>query len=146
MAIFFLELLNRSITAGWLILAVIVMRLLLRRAPKWSVCLLWGLVAFRLVCPFSVESVFSMIPSRETLRQESVISEPVGAEPAVSAFLGAKPTDSESSGAEPAASASSGAEPAGSEPTGAAVPVIDSGIELVDHLVNPLLEQSFRQE
>ncbi|MCM1190711.1 MAG: hypothetical protein NC541_15660 [bacterium] len=136
MANFFLELLNRSITAGWLILAVIVLRLLLRRAPRWSVCLLWGLVAFRLVCPFSVESIFSVIPSRETLRQESVISDPAGGESA----------DSELAVSKPAVSASSGAEPAGSEPTGAVIPVIDSGMELVDHLVNPLLEQSFRQE
>lgn len=58
----FLGFLNRSITAGWLILAVIALRMLLRRAPKWIHCLLWSLVAFRLVCPFSLESVFSLVP------------------------------------------------------------------------------------
>ena len=74
----FLGFLNRSITAGWLILAVIALRMLLRRAPKWIHCLLWALVAFRLVCPFSLESVFSLIPSRETVRHDmSVTSEPV---------------------------------------------------------------------
>ena len=74
----FLGFLNRSITAGWLILAVIALRMLLRRAPKWIHCLLWSLVAFRLVCPFSLESVFSLVPSRETVRHDmAVTSEPV---------------------------------------------------------------------
>lgn len=65
-----LELINRSIAAGWVILAVIILRMLLRRAPRWTVCLLWALVAVRLVCPFSLESMFSLIPSRETVRQD----------------------------------------------------------------------------
>lgn len=68
----FLELLNRSITAGWLILAILVLRLALRKAPRWISCLLWGLAAFRLICPFSLESVFSMVPSRETVRADIV--------------------------------------------------------------------------
>lgn len=63
----FLKILNMSITAGWLILAVILVRLLLKKAPKWILCLLWGLVAIRLVCPFSFESVLSLIPSSETI-------------------------------------------------------------------------------
>ena len=63
----FVEILNRSIAAGWVILAVAALRLLLRRAPKWTSCLLWALVAVRLVCPFSMESAFSLIPSRETV-------------------------------------------------------------------------------
>lgn len=70
----FLELLNRSIAAGWLILAVLLLRLLLKKAPKWISCLLWGLAAVRLVCPFSLESIFSMIPRRETVRPEIVFS------------------------------------------------------------------------
>lgn len=63
----FVEIVNRSITAGWVILAVAALRLMVRRAPKWTVCLLWALVAVRLVCPFSLESAFSLIPSRETV-------------------------------------------------------------------------------
>lgn len=63
----FLHLLNMSITAGWLVLAVLVLRLVLRRAPKWIHCLLWVLVAIRLVCPVSFESVLSLIPSAETV-------------------------------------------------------------------------------
>ena len=94
----FLKLFNMSITAGWLILAVMVLRILLKRAPKWIVCLLWGLVAVRLACPVSLESVFSLIPSGETVRQEVLFSER---------------------------------------------PVIDSGIRLVDNVVNPMLRESF---
>lgn len=63
----FLQLLNRSICAGWLILAVIVLRQILRRAPKWIRCVLWAFVAVRLVCPFSLQSMFSLIPSARTL-------------------------------------------------------------------------------
>ncbi len=63
----FLKTVNMSITASWLILAVVLVRLLLKKAPKWIPCLLWGLVAVRLICPFSLESVFSLIPSIETI-------------------------------------------------------------------------------
>lgn len=94
----FIKLLNMGIAAGWLILAVIVLRLVLRRAPRWMICLLWGLVAVRLICPVSLQSIFSLIPSRETVRQEIVFSES---------------------------------------------PAIQSGIRLVDHVVNPVLQESF---
>ncbi len=67
MSAVFLKILNMSITASWLILAVVPARLLLKKAPKWVACLLWGLVAVRLICPFSFESVFSLIPSGETI-------------------------------------------------------------------------------
>ena len=63
----FLEVLNRSIAAGWMIAAVILVRLLLKNAPRRSFCLLWGLVGVRLVCPISLESVFSLIPSARTV-------------------------------------------------------------------------------
>ena len=62
----FLEIVNISITAGWIVLAVFVLRLLFRKAPKWLNCVLWGIVALRLIFPFSIESVFSLIPSAET--------------------------------------------------------------------------------
>lgn len=75
MASIFLTLLNRSIAAGWLILVVMLVRVLLNKAPKWIRCALWGLVGLRLVCPFSFESVFSLIPSAETLPTE-IISGP----------------------------------------------------------------------
>ena len=63
----FIKILNMSITASWIVLAFIVARLLLKKAPKWINVLMWGLVGIRLVCPFSLESVFSLIPSAETV-------------------------------------------------------------------------------
>lgn len=63
----FLSIVNRSIAASWLILAVLVLRLLLKRAPRWISVLLWGLVGVRLVCPVTLESPFSLIPSGETI-------------------------------------------------------------------------------
>ncbi len=63
----FLKVVNMSITAGWLVLAVILLRLLLKKAPRWMVGILWGLVGFRLILPFSLESQLSLIPSSETL-------------------------------------------------------------------------------
>lgn len=68
----FLRILNMSITAGWIVLAVLLVRFLLRKAPKWISCLLWALVALRLVLPVSLESVFSMIPSPEVFPQDIV--------------------------------------------------------------------------
>lgn len=64
---FFLELVNISITAGYLILAVILLRLIFRKIPKKFVCLLWGIAGLRLVFPFSVESALSLIPSAKTI-------------------------------------------------------------------------------
>lgn len=69
----FLHLLNMSITAGWLVLAVVFLRLVFRRAPKWIHCLLWALVAVRLLCPVSVESVLSLIPSAETVSADNFL-------------------------------------------------------------------------
>lgn len=63
----FLKLLNLSITANWLIVAVIIFRLIARKTPRWIICLLWGIVAIRLICPFSIESSFSAIPSNEII-------------------------------------------------------------------------------
>ena len=94
----FLKLFNLSVSASFLVLAVLVLRLLLKKAPKWSICLLWGLVGLRLVFPFSIESVFSLIPSAETVSPDIVYE---------------------------------------------AEPTIDSGIEMVDHIVNPILIQTF---
>lgn len=68
----FLKLVNMSITASWLVLAIIAVRLIFKKAPKWILCLLWGLVAFRLICPFSIESAMSLIPSAEPLPQEII--------------------------------------------------------------------------
>ena len=93
----FLKLVNLSLTAGWLVLAVVVLRLIFRKAPRWIFCALWGLVALRLICPVSVESVLSLIPSAEPLPQDIIYT---------------------------------------------ATPHIDSGIEMVDRVVNPILMDS----
>ena len=63
----FLQFLNISITASWLVLAIIIAKFLLKKAPKWINCVLWSLVAIRLLVPFDIESPFSLIPSRETM-------------------------------------------------------------------------------
>ena len=72
MAAVFLKLLNLSISASWLVLAVLVLRLVSKRSPKWMNVLLWGMVALRLMLPFSIESALSLIPSAETLSPEVV--------------------------------------------------------------------------
>lgn len=93
----FIRLLNMGITAGWVILGILLLRLLLKRAPKAFRCALWVLVAIRLVCPFSLESVVSLIPSAETVPREILM-------------------DRE--------------------------PAIESGIEAVDNVMNPIIADS----
>ena len=97
MEVLFLKLVNLSLTAGWLVLAVVALRLIFRKAPRWIFCALWGLVALRLICPVSVESVLSLIPSSEPLPQDIIYT---------------------------------------------AEPYIDSGIDVVDRVVNPVLMDS----
>ncbi|MBP5192289.1 MAG: M56 family metallopeptidase [Eubacterium sp.] len=67
MGLLFLKVFNMSIAAIWLILAVLVLRLLLKNAPRWITCMLWAAVAFRLICPFTFKSAFSIIPDAETV-------------------------------------------------------------------------------
>lgn len=94
----FLEIFNRSISASYLVLLVVALRILLKKAPKWINVLLWGLVAVRLLCPFTLESALSLIPSAETVSPEIMLS-----------------------------------------PS----PAIDSGIEAVNRVVNPIITESF---
>ena len=68
---FFIQLLNASIAASWLIGAVLLVRLIIKgRSPRWIACLLWGLVALRLVVPFSVESPLSLVPETPEITLE----------------------------------------------------------------------------
>ena len=94
----FLKLMNMSISASWLVLAVLILRFALKKAPKWVNVILWGIVAVRLICPFSIESALSLIPSTETV--------PMNIEMA-------------------------------------ARPAIDSGIDVVNSAVNPIISASF---
>ncbi len=73
MSSIFLKIVNMSISAGWIVLAVIVLRLLLKKAPKWINGVLWAIVGLRLVMPFSLESVLSLIPSAETISPEIML-------------------------------------------------------------------------
>lgn len=73
MSAFFLKIVNMSISASWLVLAVLLLRLVLKKAPKWVSVLLWGLVAIRLLCPVSIESMLSLIPSAETIRPDIML-------------------------------------------------------------------------
>ncbi len=93
----FLRILNMSISASWLIAAMFVLRLILTKAPKWVRVWLWAIVAVRLICPFSVESPLSLIPSAETI-----------------------PLNIESD----------------------TTPVIDSGIDAINQIVNPVIHQT----
>lgn len=98
MAEVFLQLLNMSITASWLILAVVVLRLLLKKTPKWIICMMWCLVGIRLLIPVSIESVFSLIPSAEVVSEDILYDRS---------------------------------------------PAINSGIDSVNRVVNPILQENF---
>jgi len=79
----FLKLVNMSITASWLVAAVILLRLLLKKAPKALHCALWALVAIRLICPLFPESSLSLVPRQAPLTAESFLSEPAVPSPHV---------------------------------------------------------------
>ncbi len=71
----FIDLVNISITASWVVLAVVVIRFCLKKAPKWLSCALWGVVALRLVFPFSLESELSLIPSTQTINPSAIYND-----------------------------------------------------------------------
>lgn len=85
----FLDVLNISITATWVSIGVMIVRLILKKAPKWISCILWAIVGIRLVFPFSIESVVSLIPSSKTINTIVYDSTPYiqfGIEPIDSSF------------------------------------------------------------
>lgn len=69
----FLKIVNMSISASWLVLVVLLLRIILKKAPKWINVLLWGFVAIRLACPISLESALSLVPSAETISTENMV-------------------------------------------------------------------------
>ena len=75
LASIFLKIVNLAINTSWLILAVIIVRLLIKKAPRWISCALWGLVAIRLLCPVSLESALSLLPSREVIPENIRMAE-----------------------------------------------------------------------
>lgn len=76
-ALDFSNVLNASISASWLILIVIALRFVMKRAPKWVNVALWGIVALRLMMPFSIESACSLIPSAQTVSEQLMQAETV---------------------------------------------------------------------
>ena len=62
---------ERGISAGYVILAVIVLRLLFRKSPRWVMGILWALVAIRLICPIVVGSPFSVVPKGPLFDKET---------------------------------------------------------------------------
>lgn len=76
----FSNVINVSISASLLVLAVAVYRLIFRKAPKWINCVLWGIVALRLVIPVKISTVFGTVPNYrvfnmgETLQQTYISS------------------------------------------------------------------------
>lgn len=100
----FLQIVNMSLTALWLILAVMLVRLLLHRAPKWISVLLWGIVALRLICPFSMESPFSLIPETPAITASFLPGLNAGGkEPAMAENLAGKNTLSDEENVNPPA-------------------------------------------
>ncbi len=71
----FLKLFNMSVSAGWIVLAILLLRLIIRKSPKWINVALWILVAVRLCVPFSLKSILSIIPSTNTIPQEIIATE-----------------------------------------------------------------------
>ena len=75
MNVSFLSILNASISASWLVLVVIALRFALKKAPKAIHCALWALVAIRLLCPITIESEFSLMPSGQTVSDDYLTQE-----------------------------------------------------------------------
>lgn len=72
----FLYFFNASVSASYIVLAVLVLRLILKRAPKWSFVLLWAIVAIKLIFPLSIESDISLIPSAEMINPDVLVDTP----------------------------------------------------------------------
>ena len=70
----FLTVFNMSITASFLAIAVMILRLIFKRSPRWMMCVLWGFVAIRLIIPFSIESALSLLPSSEPIPNDIIYS------------------------------------------------------------------------
>ena len=98
MTTLFIKVFNLSITAGWIVIAALVLRPFLKKAPRWISVALWGIVVVRLVLPFSFQSVLSLLPSAQAIPSDILTAQ---------------------------------------------TPAIDSGVPVINAVVNPLLAQSF---
>ena len=66
-----IKLLNMSAAGSVLILAVVVLRAVLKKAPRWIICVMWALVAIRLICPISIASPVSAFRATPSIVSES---------------------------------------------------------------------------
>jgi beta-lactamase regulating signal transducer with metallopeptidase domain len=73
MSYILLKLINMSITASYLLLTIILIRLVFKKMPKYITCILWGIAGIRLILPFSLESKLSLIPSTEPISGRLII-------------------------------------------------------------------------
>ena len=73
----FLSVLNMSLTGAFIIAAICLVRLPLRKAPKAISYALWTVAGFRLVFPFSIESVFSLLPFRAQTIPADIAMQPI---------------------------------------------------------------------
>ncbi len=71
----FIQLLNMSLSASWLVLAIVLIRIIFKKMPKWISCILWGILALRLLLPVHLQSEFSLIPSAEVIPQNIAVSQ-----------------------------------------------------------------------
>ncbi|MBR6552707.1 MAG: hypothetical protein IKT89_07700, partial [Clostridia bacterium] len=101
MSTIFLYFANISITATWVVLALVLLRPVLKKVPKWVNCILWSVVGLRLCFPINIESRFSLVPTKET-----------------------KPTDI----------------------AYLTYPQIDSGVSVINNVVNPVISNSIPLE
>lgn len=84
MELIFLKIVNMSAAASWLILAVLLLRFILKKVPRAYICVLWAMVGIRLVLPFSFESKLSLLPSAEVFPEEFLYA----AEPKINSGIG----------------------------------------------------------
>ena len=98
----FLQIVQLSLEAGFLVLVVLLLRLVFRSAPKWLHCLMWALVAVKLICPFGIESEASPMPRSDAVRSSvestASVSESVGELPGQHATQQEQPSQSHGAG------------------------------------------------
>ena len=140
----FLKLLNLGIGAGWMVLAVLVVRVLFRKAPRWIFCVLWGLVAIRLVCPISLESTWSMVPSAATvvMKTHGVTDTPIKEEGESSVAVADSVTEDASAVKDNSATVENNTQ---NDMAESKLVTINTGFSLFDEPVNRYLEERYQK-
>lgn len=71
----FITILNNAIVASWLIAAIILLRLVFKKVPKWVHCMLWILVAVKLLLPINIETPFGFLPKTKPIPEKITVAE-----------------------------------------------------------------------